>query len=61
MDDNELWNKYLVASLNAAKYEGALRGLLTRYKSDDDLNENREFLAKQIEDILTPDGYNVKM
>lgn len=61
MDHNELWNKYLVASLKAAKYEGALRGLLTRYKGTEDLNKDREFLAKQVQDILTPQEYNVKM
>lgn len=61
MKESDLWNKYLIASLNAAKYEGALRGLLTRYEGKDDLNIDKEFLAKQIRDILTPTGYNVKL
>jgi hypothetical protein len=60
VSDADLWNKYLVAALNAAKYEGALRGILGRLKRGQTITPDEQFI-KTIEDILTPQEYNVKM
>lgn len=61
MNTTELWNKYSQSALNAAKYEGALRGILGRLKSGETLGPKDGFLIKILEDILTPKEYNVKM
>jgi len=57
----DLWNKYLVQLLNAAKYEGLLRGILSRLRAGESIVPEDGFLIKQIEDSLTPKEYNVKM
>lgn len=61
MNNSELWHKYIQAALKAARYEGTLQGLLSRLKSGEDIKHTDEFMIKQIEDILTPTDYNVRM
>lgn len=61
MTDPEFWDKYMKASLDAAKFEGTLIGLLERLKRGKAILPNDGFIIKQIEDILTPQEYNVKM